>query len=327
MRRLFLILLSGIFLLVLPSSAQVALRQIPEQNIEIIAKKIILNHLRPDQKRVGRLIFAGGWTLTSANPNWGGVSAMMRVGQEFFLISDAGGVTEFPFDEQNLSTQGRIREIPKGCGAHWIKSDQDTESLAQDPLTGEYWIGREWSNSICKFDTSLRTTTKERMIPEMRMWPRTGGVEAMVRLQDGRFLAFAERAVLADDPLTPVLLFSGDPTKNTVRAMLLKYRAPAGYRPVDAAQLPDGRVLVLNRRFALPFSFTTKLVIIDLAEVNNIATLKGQEVAHFAPPLVSDNFEALAIENTKDGPMIWIASDDNFLFLQKTLLLKFRLAE
>ncbi len=327
MRHLFLIILCGIFLLVLPSSAQVALPQIPEQNIEIIAKKIALNHPHSEHKRVGGLIFIDGWTLMSNNPNWGGISAMARVGNEFILISDAGGVIEFPFDKQNLSTQARIREVPKGCGMHWIKSDHDTESLTKDPLTGSYWIGREWGNTVCKLKSSLRTTTKERIIPEMRMWPRTGGVEAMVRLQDGRFLAFAERALLADDPLTPVLLFSGDPTNDTVRTKLLKYRAPVGFRPVDAAQLPDGRILVLNRRFALPFNFTTKLVIIDLAMVNSTATLQGQEIAYFAPPMVSDNFEALAIESTKDGPIIWIASDDNFLFLQKTLLLKFRLAE
>jgi len=41
--------------------------------------------------------------------------------------------------------------------------------------------------------------------------------------------------------------------------------------------------------------------------------------------VVHDNFEAIAAVREGDSTILWIASDDNQLFLQRSLLLKFRL--
>lgn len=50
-------------------------------------------------------------------------------------------------------------------------------------------------------------------------------------------------------------------------------------------------------------------------------------VARLAAPVQHDNFEALAMSwekrRGKQIPVLWIASDDNGLFFQRTLLLKF----
>ena len=56
--------------------------------------------------------------------------------------------------------------------------------------------------------------------------------------------------------------------------------------------------------------------------------LKGELLARFAPPLTVDNFEGLAVARDADGAtLVYILSDDNFHFLQRTLLLLFRLGE
>jgi hypothetical protein len=84
--------------------------------------------------------------------------------------------------------------------------------------------------------------------------------------------------------------------------------------------LPDGRALFLNRRFDWG-RFTVKLTIGSLT-LGADSVLEGQEVAAFAPPLPADNFEALSVTQVNGRAIIWIASDDNFSPLQRTLLLK-----
>ena len=55
--------------------------------------------------------------------------------------------------------------------------------------------------------------------------------------------------------------------------------------------------------------------------------LEGRELAHFQPPVTTDNYEALSVAEEDGRPIVWIASDDNFMGFQRTLLLKFALAE
>jgi hypothetical protein len=43
--------------------------------------------------------------------------------------------------------------------------------------------------------------------------------------------------------------------------------------------------------------------------------------------LLADNFEGLAIERRDGQRILWVISDDNHLFFQRTLLIKFALSE
>ena len=42
-------------------------------------------------------------------------------------------------------------------------------------------------------------------------------------------------------------------------------------------------------------------------------------------PLIHDNFEGVAITREGRDTIVWLVSDDNQLFLQRSLLLKFKL--
>jgi hypothetical protein len=67
--------------------------------------------------------------------------------------------------------------------------------------------------------------------------------------------------------------------------------------------------------------------VIDPAEIATMKVVEGRELARLAPPLSVDNMEALAVERDGARTIIWIASDDNFNPMQRTLLMKFALAE
>ena len=104
------------------------------------------------------------------------------------------------------------------------------------------------------------------------------------------------------------------------------YRTAQGFVPTDAATLPNGDVLVLSRYFRLLGGFKARLERIPAGAIRACAVLRGELLARFAPPLAVDNFEGVAVTRDADGgTLVYILSDDNFNFLQRTLLLLFRL--
>jgi len=152
----------------------------------------------------------------------------------------------------------------------------------------------------------------------------TGGVEALLRLADGRYLAFAERGP-TDKALRPLLIFSGDPADSRTTVTRRTYAPPPGFSPTDAAQLPDGRIVVLNRRFGFATLFTTALVTIDQSALYDKRPVAGTVIARLTPPTLHDNFEGLDVGIENGRPIIWMISDDNFMSWQSTYLLKFAL--
>jgi hypothetical protein len=268
------------------------------------------------------LRLVNAWDLTSANNEFGGLSALFASGTALTFLSDQGALVRLNRDPAQARWSGVIAPVPMACGDMHKKEYRDTESLAHDPRTGTLWIAFEERNAICRLSSIEAGGSRVAMPPLMSKWPDTGGPEAMVRLRDGSFLIF-EEFPRGHGPVGEVIHFDRDPVDPNARAVKLAYRPPTGYRPVDAAQLPDGRLLVLNRRFEIPFAFTARLSIVDISNLSAGHILAGPIVARLEGQAIADNYEALAIDNDGRDLSIWIASDDNFMSVQRTLLLRF----
>jgi hypothetical protein len=276
----------------------------------------------PGRRRLGQLRFLGGWRLTSDNPRFGGISAMHIDKGQVVAINDAGILITFPLRAAAGSVAGAIETLPNGPGTLRRKSDRDAESMTVHD--GSAWIGFERINSVWRFDLRSWRTTAHSKVPLMRSWPKNSGAEGIVRLRDGRFLVFSEAAANGDDT-SKVVLFDGDPALAATPARELRYRAPEGYRLTDAALLPDGRLLLLNRRFS-PFSgFSVKLALAPPPPAKLARLIEAKEIASFQRPVLIDNLEALSVTRERGRTILWIASDDNFNPFQRTLLLKFAL--
>jgi hypothetical protein len=158
----------------------------------------------------------------------------------------------------------------------------------------------------------------------LRAWDGNSGGEAIARLSDGHFLLFSEGQDRSDGSYE-ALLFSGDPVEPGMVAQRFGYMPPSGYKPTEALQLPDGNVLILNRRIGFPEGFSATLTLIDPADIAADETIKGRVIAKLTSPLLVDNMEGMTLTEENGQAILWMISDNNFNILQRTLLMKFAL--
>jgi hypothetical protein len=284
----------------------------------MLATPLPLDPTAPARADVGGLHFLGGWRLASRDGRFGGLSAMHIEAGEVTALSDVGMVIRFivpPAGASRLPV--RFDPVEAGPGSRRRKWNRDTEGLL---IAGDTaWIAYEHHNMVWRYRRGDWTRELGHARPEaMRRWGGNRGPEALIRLADGRFLVFAEGR---DDgaATSEAVLFDGDPSVPGTASRTLAYPRPAGFRATDAALLPDGRFLVLNRRFRLFEGWSARLVVARL----DGDRLETREVAALMPPLAVDNMEALALTQEGGRTIVWLASDDNFSPLQQTILLKF----
>jgi hypothetical protein len=275
----------------------------------------------PDSKAAGRLRYLGGWRITSNDFRFGGISAMHVVKDEVTAVSDAGSLIRFSLPGPGRPSAARIDALPDGPGSARVKGDRDAEAMTVHG--GRAWIGFERRNAVWRYRRGNWRSDSAAAPAGMRKWRSNRGGEAMLRLPGGRFLIFSE----GGGGESPVLLFDGDPALPGTKAQALRYRPPPGYRITDAARLPDGRLLLLNRRVALFEGMSAKLSLAAPPGPKAGIVLAGEVIAELRRPLTVDNMEALSVTRENGRTIVWIASDDNFNPLQRTLLLKFALEE
>ena len=303
---------------------------------------VTANPLDLGARQIGQMQLAGAWELTSPNSNFGSYSALLALDDGRLMAgSDTGKLLIMPAPGQSAAKQGsesgtvRIENFAGKTASK--KKLVDIESLTRDPASGRIWVGYEGINSLERLEADL-TGSKLIRPAEMRRWPSNSGPEAMVRLRDGSFIVLSEGRAEWWGGDFPALLYSSDPVEGAVPEKFA-FAAPEGFRPVDMAQLPDGRVLVLVRRLniGLPPSFDVSVMLADPAEIRDAIGLKkpwsGTVLGTISGSDVQDNYEGLAIVPRAEGPLaggrrtdkgvtLWLISDDNRSGFQRTLLLQ-----
>lgn len=298
----------------------------PNSSQDIALRPLSLDPAHPGPRRVGELIFLNAWELGSNNEDFGGVSALAALADGRFIgVSDAGTLIGFGLTRDDRMDRPFIAPLPDSRGAQATYKDRDSEGITYDPATGQFWVSFEANHAIRRFSRSFARSTGTFRPPEMQDWPSNKGAESIIRLVDGRFVVIAES--LEDDDTHQALIFSGDPVEPGTNIMRFTYRPPAGYRVTDGVQLPDGRLVILNRWVGLPNGFAAKLAIIDPASVTKDDKVEGKVIATLAAPLLVDNMEGIAVSHEGANTLIWLISDNNFSIFQRTLLMKFRLSE
>jgi hypothetical protein len=290
---------------------------------DIALQPLLLDSSNPRRTTVGALKFLGAWELRSDNENFGGISGLIALPDNRFLaISDAGTMIGFGLSDGKID-RSFIAALPGAFGPNIGYRERDSEGMAYDPASGRIWVSYEQKHSIRRFPPSVSRVDGLLRLPGTGSWKSNQGVEAMARLNDGRFVLFAEGSA---DETIPAILYSGDPLEPGSTRTEFRYQPPGGYKPTDATPLPDGRLLVLHRRIAIPNGFSAKIGIVDVAAINSGTALKPEIIASLAAPLLVDNLEGITTTQEGGRTIIWLVSDNNFNIFQRTLLMKFALS-
>jgi hypothetical protein len=94
----------------------------------------------------------------------------------------------------------------------------------------------------------------------------------------------------------------------------------------DIAFLPNGDLLVLQRRFNWAQGVGMRILRVRAAEMVRGARLIGETLIEASLRQQIDNMEGLAVDQLPDGrTILTLISDDNHSILQRTLLLRFAL--
>lgn len=313
--------LAALLFCLLPSSAGYP----QASDVAIVATPIPIDPDDPAHRDIGRLRYLGGWKLTSRQRNFGGYSSLRVDGDRFVALADTGDYMRFRMAEPGIITDSRFGTLPAFPTSTGTRADRDSESMTEGPQ-GDIWVGFEARNAILRYSADFAKPIASGFPPAMKAWSVNSGAEAMVRLDDGRFAIFCEGTAVAPF-VHAALLFPGDPTDASNVPIQFGYRPPRDYAPTDARQLPDGRIIVLHRRFGVLSGFAAALSIIDPRAISEGATVDGEMIAEIKPPLNVDNMEGMSITRENGKVIVWIISDDNQIALERTLLLKFELLE
>lgn len=211
---------------------------------------------------------------------------------------------------------GAGRPLPRGRSA-------DAESIARLP-DGTWLVGFERWHRIRAYRRLDGPGAYVEAPPSLDRAPPNGGLEALTPLADGRLLAITEEL---RPPGAPALrqAWIGRPGRWTP----LAWQPEPGFVPVDAAGLPDGGALVLERRFTWLSGFAARLVRVpaaSLAAARDGAVLTGVQLLRLdGNPLPAENWEGVAAARHDGRVIVALVTDDNDSIAQRSLLLLFEL--
>ncbi len=285
--------------------------------------------------RTGRLVYRGGLELKSPDGRFGGLSDLSvdPEGRKLLAISDRGHwvEAELRYDERGYLAglaDARIGPLISQSGRRLRGLAGDAESLAIYP-DGSILVGFERQHRLWLYPAAdppfVRPPRPVPLPPRGARMPENGGIEALVRLTGGRLFALSEDLMEGGGHVG----WFGD----GVTWEELRYRAAPDFKPTGAAQFPPGTaragdVLILERRFTILDGVGARIAAVPRNAIRGGAALRPEELAVLRQPLAVDNFEGIAIARGPAGEArVYLLSDDNFSFLQRTLLLMFEIED
>lgn len=338
MRRAHALVLLAAFLITGHAAiAQTGKPSAQSRALALTAKPIAyFSRSEPDRVRFGSLEFLGGLVLESKEEEFGGISGIAMLDEasnEFLAVTDRARWIrgKLVIEGRRLTglTNAAIAPMLDGTGAPLhTGASYDTESIALGEI-GQVYVGIERVHRVVRFDFGKQgfgARSGNVAVPRsIKSLPRNQGIEGLIyvpkdRPLGGALLAFSEKGLDGAENFRGFILGGAAPGEFSVRRI-------GEFNIVDAALIPGGDVVILERYFSLLGGLAMRMRLIRLADIKPGATLDGPVLIEAGGGYQIDNMEGIAAHRTADGETILtVVSDDNFTWLQRTLLLRFALA-
>ncbi|KAA3516923.1 hypothetical protein G6L63_13000 [Agrobacterium vitis] len=304
------------------------------ESATIVSRRI--EHFNPasDQTVFGKLEFLGGLDLTSSDTLFGAWSSIRfrPDGKRFIGVLDTGDWIsgEIVRDEKGrlagINTVSLAPMLDRDGRGHVSKRAMDAESLA---IRGDkIYVGFEQRHRIDQYPLDgFETAKPEKSLP--LPFPKKV-------LESNRSLEMLT-ASPAQGPLAGGLVTITEESldaKGNLYAGVVDGPHPGGFKLVrrddfdvtDGAWLPDGDLLLLERRFRFPSGLGMRIVRVKGDSIKPGALVDGEILLDADQSFQIDNMEGLDVVDMGNGDLrLILVSDDNHFMLQRTLMLEFRL--
>ena len=268
------------------------------------------------------LDYIGTFVWTDPHESFGGFSGIdiSADGQSFHALTDR---SHLYWGQFSRDSQGRIRGVD--IRAHLKDSKGtplkpgylgDSEGLAVD-AEGTAWVSFEGLDRIAGYpdpDEAAVLHPHPPQVPGMRV---NSGLEALAIRDDGTIFGIPERSGGPDKPF-PILTY-----KEGTWSQMGEVRRDPRWLMVGADFGPDGWLYLLERDFKglLGFSARVRRIRFDQDSVAEDQILLETRSLQY------DNLEGISVWDDGQGIRITMISDDNFLILQRTEIVEYRLRE
>jgi len=291
--------------------------------------------------RFGALEWRGGIEIDSEHEHFGGYSGLVlsKDGTKLVAVSDRGWwfTADVIYDGDSLSgiANGRTARMLGPGGKRFTGNHrQDAEGVSAygaNGLSGDLLVAFERRERILRYTfgrDGFRARPRTIRLPsDARQAKYNKELEAVGRFGKGTrlpgtIIAFSERFLDSQGNIRGWLIGGKRPGPITIRRS-------DDFDVTDLAILPDGDVLVLERRFSFVTLAGMRIRRIAHKDIKRNAVLDGEVLLQAQQPARTiDNMEGIAVHRSPGGELrITIISDDNFNPVQRTLLLQFALAE
>ena len=276
--------------------------------------------------QIGRLTLWGGLVLNDSSSGFGGFSAVevSPDGSQLWALSDQGRVLT---GRLRYDDDGRLQGLDRTALVPLLDTDgrpvagarRDAEGLARLP-DGSFVISYERRHRLALHGVGLSDTTAIQLAApqDLQRLHSNRGIEAVTFLSDGRLLMLGETGLRGEVAAFPGW-FSG--SNGWLR---FAYLAARGYRPTGAATLPTGDVVVIERRDPVLILTGGRVVLVPREAIRSGQSVGGMELGRLGLPSLNANYDGIAAWQDGLGRLrLLVISDNNFLSVQRTLLLQF----
>ncbi|RIA55209.1 esterase-like activity of phytase family protein [Dichotomicrobium thermohalophilum] len=308
------------------------------RDVRVDTRPLILDYANPQRKRFGKLTWLGGLVLRSSAGPFGGYSglAVSADGSELLAISDRTSWLKMRVEERG----GQLIDVRDAVIGKLVLRDEwdnpevgrglnDAEGLAAlEPgvLAGDYYIVFEGKHRIHRYEfdgTNFSAPVGALELPPAALrLPDNKALESLAILRDGPYegaaIAFSERRAHISGDSLGWLFHEG-------RVEQIRLKRSRMFDITDAAALPDGGLVVLERNFAgIMRGVFMRIRRIDAADIKPGARLDGEVLYETEDGRMVDNMEAIAVHTDAEGrTILTVMSDDNYNPVQRTLLMRF----
>ena len=295
---------------------------------------------RDNPKEFGKLIFRAGFNLYAKSAHFGGFSGLVvdASGRSLLAVTDAGTWLRATLDYDGRKLKGLDDAVLGpilGADGKPIRDDalRDSEGMTLadgDTDKGTVYLSFERKHRIARYPfDKVRFGPPSGTIPLpsglTKALGANRGIEAITVIKAGKLkgtlVAFAEGSTSGAGNLQAWLIGGPAPGSITLKRI-------GGFDVTDAAALPDGGVVVLERRFRYSEGVKMRIRRIAASELKKGALISGEVLLEANDNFNIDNMEGIAAHRGASGEtVLTLMSDDNFSPLQRTLIMQFALPE